>query len=81
MKSKEEIFRILTEIFRIELEDQQLVITESSSANNVEGWNSINNIVIITEIERKFNITFSIDVIFKIETAGDICNFILDQKK
>jgi acyl carrier protein len=80
MKSRDEIFQILTEIFRNELEDQQLIITESSSANNVEGWNSINNIIIITEIEKRFNVNFSVDVIFRMETVGDFCDFIFDQQ-
>jgi acyl carrier protein len=81
MKTKDEIFSALTEIFRRELGDRKLEITETSSPNNVQDWNSINNIVLINEIEKEFNISFSIDAIFKMETVGDIYKNVIELTK
>ena len=81
MNDRVEVLKILAEILRKELNNAKLVVAEASSANNVDGWDSINNLSIISEIETRFNITFSIDVIFKLETVGDICDHIISNQK
>ncbi len=77
MDSKEEILADLTQIFRRELGDDNLVLDYSSSAKTVEKWDSINNLMIISSIEEKYQIEFDIDFIFKAENVGDMCDYIL----
>ncbi|HEX3934430.1 MAG TPA: acyl carrier protein [Puia sp.] len=78
MEKKEKILQEIAGIFRKELEDQDLDINYGSSANSVEKWDSINNLVLLTAIEEKFNIVFPIEFIFRAEKVGDLCDYILE---
>jgi acyl carrier protein len=78
MDKKQQILLQLEQIFRTELNDNCLEITFDSSANDVEQWDSINNLVLISAIEEKFNISFPIEVIFSANNVGDLINYIVD---
>lgn len=74
--TRQEILDAIQAIFRNELGDQSIEITESSSANNIEQWDSVNNLIIISSIEEKFNISFPIEIIFSAENVGDLVKYI-----
>ena len=78
MDKKQQILQQVEQIFRKELNDESLQITFDSSANTVEQWDSINNLVLISAIEEQFNISFSIEVIFSANNVGDLINYIAD---
>ena len=79
MGTREEILRKIEEIFKTELEDDSMQITYESSTNNVDKWDSMNNLIIISAIEKEFNISFPLDVIFDAKNVGDLCDYILSQ--
>ena len=81
MGTREEILRKIEEIFKTELEDDSMQITYESSTNNVDEWDSMNNLIIISAIEKEFNISFPLDVIFDAKNVGDLCDYILSQSK
>lgn len=78
---KAQILEAITEIFRRELNDPGLNLDYTSSTNSVEKWDSINNLVLISAIEDHFKISFSVDFIFAAENVGDMCDYVLQQKK
>ena len=81
MGTREEILRKIEEIFKTELEDDSMQITYESSTNNVDKWDSMNNLIIISAIEKEFNISFPLDIIFDAKNVGDLCDYILSQSK
>jgi len=78
MDKKEQILAQVEQIFQKELNDENLQITFESSANTIEQWDSINNLILISAIEEKFNISFPIDVIFSANNVGDLINYIAE---
>lgn len=78
MEKREYILHEIELIFRKELEDENLTVTYESSADSVEKWDSISNLLLISAIEERFNITFPIEFIFKAENVGDLCDYILE---
>lgn len=80
MEKRDKILIEIEAIFRKELEDESLKIDYSSSANSVEKWDSISNLILISAIEEKFNVVFPLDFIFKAENVGDLCNFIMENE-
>ena len=78
---KAQILEAITEIFRRELSDPGLNLDYNSSTNTVEKWDSINNLVLISAIEDHFKMSFSVDAIFAAENVGDLCDYILQEKK
>lgn len=78
MDKKTQILKEIEYIFRHELGDSNLQISFTSSPDSIEKWDSINNLVLISAIEEKYNIIFSADSIFDIKNIGDIVDYIYE---
>jgi acyl carrier protein len=78
MEKKELILNKITQIFRENLDEPGLVLNYSSSADDVAKWDSINNLVLLTEIESFFEITFPIDIILNARNVGDLCDYVAE---
>jgi acyl carrier protein len=74
-----EILDRLQPIFREVLENSDLVITTSSSAKNVEGWDSLAHINLVSVIEQEFKIRFALGELETLNNVGDMIE--LMQKK
>ena len=68
------------DIFRDILGDQSLILTDESSPNTVDGWDSLNHIMIVATIEDDFDVEFSMAEIGSFKTFGDILKS-LEEKK
>ena len=62
-------------IFREVLKRENIVLDNETTAQDVEGWDSLTNMQLINKIEKKFNVTFR-DIV-KLKNVGDICHAIL----
>jgi acyl carrier protein len=80
MERRDKILQEITLIFRKELEDENLGISYESSANSIEKWDSITNLMLISAVEEKFKIVFPIEFIFKADKVGDWCDYILENE-
>jgi acyl carrier protein len=49
----------LQEVFRRVFDDDELVITESTSAADVDGWDSMAHINLIIAVEKRFGVKFT----------------------
>lgn len=63
-------------IFKEELANNDLAITEESSANNVNGWDSLSHIQLISAIEDEFDISFSSKEIMSWKNVGEMIDSI-----
>ncbi|MCR5667216.1 MAG: acyl carrier protein [Eubacterium sp.] len=70
-----EKLELVQEIFRDLLDDEELVITEESSMETVEGWDSLLQINLIAAIEDECDIKFSVNDITKIHSVKDILSY------
>lgn len=75
------ILNELTEIFISILKRDNIVLTCTTTANDVDGWDSLTNMLLINEIEKHFNVRFTFRDIVKLKNVGDLCNTILTKTK
>ncbi|XMO86139.1 acyl carrier protein [Algibacter sp. AS12] len=54
------------------LEHENFVLNNDTSANDVEGWESITHMMIINEIEQEFNIKFKLMDLMNMNNIGDL---------
>lgn len=80
METKE-LLEILNGIFRKVLKRDDITLTEDTTAHDVEGWDSLTNMVLLTEIEKKFGVRFTFREIVKLKNVGDLCQTILNKAK
>ena len=77
----EEILRELDTIFRDILKNENIALTPATTAKDVEGWDSLTNMRLITAIEKHYNISFGLREILKFKHVGDLCASIQAKKK
>lgn len=65
MKTVEEV---IAHVLHIDPSD----ITDASSPNNIENWDSFNGLLLVAELEKTFNVSFSMDEIVVVKNVGDI---------
>ncbi|WP_320052953.1 acyl carrier protein [uncultured Acetobacteroides sp.] len=68
-------------IFQEVLKREGILLTESSTANDVDGWNSLSHMLIISSIEKHFAIRFNFREVVKLKNVGDLCNAIVTKKQ
>lgn len=62
----------LTEVFKVVFDDNELIVTETSTANDVEGWDSMTHVLLLSSIEEEFGIEFNQKEVRKFRTVGDL---------
>lgn len=62
----------LTSIFRELFEDENLVLTNEMTANDIEKWDSLNHMLLIQKIQAKFNVKFGLKEVVGLKTVGQI---------
>jgi acyl carrier protein len=75
--SKEEILKKVQDIFIDVLEDEDIKLSYNTTSDDIEGWDSLNNIVLILEIEKEFNFKFKLEEIQSFKNIGEVCDNIL----
>ena len=66
-------------IVRKVLKRDDVTLTESTTAQDVDGWDSLTNMVLLTEIEKKFGVRFSFREIVNLKNVGDLCHTIMNK--
>ena len=77
----EEILHELDTIFRDILKNENITLTPETTAKDVDGWDSLTNMRLITAIEKHYNIRFGLRGILKFKHVGDLCASIQAKKK
>ncbi|WP_203258674.1 acyl carrier protein [Hyunsoonleella ulvae] len=69
---KEAILEKVKESFVKILEHDNFTLNETTTANDVNGWESITHMMIITDIEKSFNIKFKLMDLMNMNNIGDL---------
>lgn len=78
---RKEIFEKLNEIFTDVLDLDECELTEESSANDIEEWDSLSHIQLIVAIEKAFGIKFTSLEIMKWANVGEMVNSMEEKLK
>jgi acyl carrier protein len=65
------LFEQVVEICRDVFEDDSLVLTETSTASDVEKWDSLTHLSLVNEMEQTFKVAFTLDEMSG-RTLGDL---------
>ncbi len=75
---REEIYKKLTEIFRDVFDDETLIINDNTSADDIDEWDSLSHISLISAIEYEFDFRFDMKAVQKLENVGQMVDLISD---
>ncbi|HEX9199516.1 MAG TPA: acyl carrier protein [Acidobacteriaceae bacterium] len=63
-------------IFRDILDQPDLVLTPESNASNVEDWDSLAHINLVSAIEKRYKIKFALGELQELKNVGDMIELI-----
>ena len=72
-----EVKQQVQEIFRAVFDNPGLDIDDQTSAGDVQKWDSLNHVILISEVEKKYNIKFDLNDLLNARTVADICNAVI----
>jgi acyl carrier protein len=74
---RSEVFRRLSDIIRTELNREDVVIKEDTTALDVPGWDSLHHISIIIAVETSFGLRLKTSEVARIQNVSGLVDIIL----
>lgn len=68
-------------LFRDVLENDDIVLTNETTAHDIDEWDSINHIYLVVEIEKHFEIKFSSSEILQWQNVGEMIDSVKAKKE
>lgn len=72
MTQKPPLWDELTEVFREVFADPGLELAPATTANDVDGWDSISHATLIVAVEARFRIRFETRELLRFRNVGDL---------
>ena len=66
----------LQPIFRDVFDDDKLIITNETSAANIDAWDSLEHIRLVSAVQKHFGVRFSLGELKDLKNAGDMARLI-----
>lgn len=73
---RNDILARVQDVFREELELDDLVLNDETTADDVEEWDSLSHVQLVVALEKAFNIKFSSREILSWDNIGDLVDCI-----
>lgn len=81
MMGKNEVTEKLKNILISVLKHQNFEMLDNVSAADVNGWDSLNHIIIITEVEKVFAIKFKLRELSKLDNIGSLVELVYSKHR
>lgn len=73
---KPQIFEKLNEIFQDVFDDDSVTVTEKTTADDIEDWDSLTHITLISAVEKAFKMRFKMGEVVTMKNVGEMVDII-----
>lgn len=77
--SREEIYEQLNEVFQDVFDDEDIIVNDETTAEDIEDWDSLEHINLIVAVEKKFGIKFNMGEVNKFSNVGEMVTSISEK--
>ena len=77
--TREEVFEKINEVFRDVFEDDDITVTDATTAADIEDWDSLEHINLVNAIEQEFGIKFNMGQIVSMKNVGEMADIIMEK--
>ena len=74
--SEQEIYDRLNEVFRDVFDDDEITVNEYTTADDIEDWDSLEHINLISAVEDEFGIRFKMGEVSSMKNVGEMVEII-----
>lgn len=78
---KKNVTERLTQIFRDVFDDNSIKITDHTTSDDIEDWDSIEHITLINAVEKEFKMRFKMKEVSGMKNVGEMIEIILERGK
>ncbi len=79
--TREEIFYSVQDIFRDIFDEDDLIIQDTTSSDDIEDWDSLNHINLVSAIEKEFKIRFALGELQQLKDVGAMVDLMVEKLK
>lgn len=72
MRTPQQILTELQSIFQKEFSDSSIILNDETTAKDIAMWDSLTHMGLMDTIERRFEISFSLDEMISFKNVGDL---------
>jgi acyl carrier protein len=77
--SREEVFVKLNEVFRDVFDDESITVTDATTANDIDDWDSLEHINLLAAIEQEFGMKFNMGQVVSMKNVGEMADIIISK--
>lgn len=77
--SREEILERVNNVFKEIFDDEDVAVTFTSTAADVEGWDSLRHITLIEAVEDEFDMRFKMNEVTGMKDVGEMVDIIAER--
>lgn len=77
--SREEVFEKLNNVFQDVFDDETIEVSNATTADDIEDWDSLEHINLMAAVEKEFGIKFSMGQIVTMKNVGEMADIILSK--
>lgn len=74
--TRTEILKEVNEIFRDVFDDEEIIVNDNTVADDIEDWDSLEQVNLIVAIEKRFNMRFKMEEVYSMKNVGEMLNII-----
>ncbi|HNY06099.1 MAG TPA: acyl carrier protein [Candidatus Egerieousia sp.] len=74
-----EVLKKVNDVFRDVLDNDEIVLKDETTADDVEGWDSLSHIQLVVAVEKAFKIKFTSGEILRWKNIGEMVDSILSK--
>lgn len=74
--TEKEVMKNLQDIFRDQFDNGEIILTDETTAADIEGWDSLAHMELIFRVESFFSIRFAMGEINSFANVGEMCQSI-----
>ncbi len=75
--TREDVFEQLNQVFRDVFDDEELVVDDSTTADDIEDWDSLEHINLMVAVEKQFGMKFNMGEVTTMKNVGEMVDIIL----
>lgn len=74
---REEIYTKLNSVFRDVFDDSSITVNDTTTANDIDDWDSLEHINLVVAVEKSFQIKFTMGEVSNFKNVGEMVDAIM----
>ena len=79
--TREEVYERLNNVFREVFDDESILLTDETTANDIEEWDSFEHINLVVAVQDEFSFKIPMGKVVSMQNVGEMVDIIMELGK